>query len=245
LIEKIQRLLQLQEIDLQLHDAVLEVASFEPARTAAVSQRAAERAAIAVAEEVLSAAELRHRVLEGDLGAVEALLEKLNAQLYEVTSKTAFDALQSELSRSGSQKSDQEDRILELLDEVDTATATLDTARGAAEQGEAAGAEEEAARSKREQEMQAEITRLEALRVARAAEVDAATLSTYDRTRRKALPTVIFAPEKICPKCRMVISPQKLIDLRALAELVHCGSCDRILYGVKVAEAEGKTGVGA
>jgi predicted nucleic acid-binding Zn-ribbon protein len=36
----------------------------------------------------------------------------------------------------------------------------------------------------------------------------------------------------------MKLGAQMLIELRAADVLVHCGTCDRILFGEKVAEAE-------
>jgi len=238
LIAAIQSLLRLQEIDLALHAARTELAAFVPQRQAAAEARTAERNAALSAHQALVEAELRHRALEAELRQVDALVEKLANQLYEVTTKHALDALKSEQAHADEKKSVQEDLILALLEELEAAAGVLAAARERAREGEERGAREEAARAKREPELAAEIARLEALRGDRAGNVEASVIRSYDGARRKRLPAVVFAESKSCPVCRMAISQQKLIYLRAASELVHCGSCDRILYGEKVAEAE-------
>jgi predicted nucleic acid-binding Zn-ribbon protein len=239
LIEAIQSLLRLQEIDLQLHAANEELESFPPLRVAAAAQRASELADIATAEQFVADQERQHRALETELGDVEAVLEKLNVQLYEVTSKQALEAIQNELDRAGAKQSLHEDLILDLLEKIDSGNADIEAAQGVAHEGEAQGAVEEAAYAKREKELADEVARLTLLRVDRATGLDPKVIRAYDASRRKRLPAVVFAEAKQCPVCQMVISPQKWIDLAVANALVNCGSCDRILYGEKVAKAEG------
>lgn len=239
MIEAIQLLLRLQEIDLQLHAANEELQSFPPLRAAALSQRADERAAVAAAQQSVAELERQQRTLDTELRDVEAVLEKLNVQLYEVTSKQALDALQSELDRAGATKSEHEDQILDLLEKIDSGSAAVEAAQRAASEGLAQGAVEEAAYAKREQELAEEITRLSGMRGDRETGLEAKVIRAYDGARRKRLPAVVYADAKRCPVCRMAISPQKWIELSVATTLVHCGTCDRILYGDKVSAAEG------
>ena len=238
MIEAIQSLLRLQEVDLQLHAAGEELAAIGPRRVAAAAERARERLGVEEAEKALAEIEHRNRELEGELRDVEAVLEKLNAQVYEVTSKQALEALQKELSRAEGQKSDREDLILELLESIDSATGVLEAVRTTEREGKEAGAGEEVELCKREQECAADIERLEPIRSELASGVEAGVIRAYDRARRKRLPAVVFTEEKSCPICRMKLGAQMLIELRAADVLVHCGTCDRILFGEKVAEAE-------
>ena len=229
MIEAIQSLLRLQEVDLQLHAAREELATFPPAREAAAARRTDEQAAVAHAAEVVEGEERRHRALESELREIETVLERLNGQLYEVTSKHAMETLQSELDRHGEEKSDKEDLILELLETIDQATEALEHAREAARTGEETGASDEADRAKRERELEAEIAGLAVLRKEREVGIDTAVMRAYEGARRKRLPAVVFADAKRCPVCQMGISPQKWIELSVAASLVHCepaiGSC--------------------
>jgi len=241
LIEAIQSLLRLQEIDLQLHAAREELASFPLLRAAAAAERAKELASVEAAEQVVADEERKHRALESELNDVEAVLERLGTQLYEVTSKHALEALQNELDRSNGVKSEKEDLILALLEEIDAASQAVAAARQAARDGEASGAAEEAARTERERALEAEVERLEGIRSERETGLDAPVVRAYDGARRKRLPAVVFVETKVCPVCQMAIGPQKWIELTRADALVHCGTCDRILYGDKVAQAEQAT----
>lgn len=238
MIESIQALLRLQEVDLRLAAAREESERFPSERQLAAAERAREAAEVAAANEVLTREEQRQRHLELELRDVEALLEKLGSQLYEVTSKLALEALESETARAREHKSSHEDAILELLEEIDTARDALRDARAREEQGREAGEANEASRIARERELEEEVAGLEQTRCERAEAVDAAAVDAYDHARRRQLPALVFVEAKSCPLCRMVIAPQRLLDLRSAKSLVTCGSCGRIFYGEKVQQAE-------
>ena len=238
MIESIQALLRLQEVDLRLAAAREESERLPSERQAAAAERVRESAEVAVASEVLTREEQRHRQLELELGDVEALLEKLGLQLYEITSKQALEALESEVARARERKSSHEDAILDLLEKIDVARDELSRARASQTEGEKAGEASEANRIVREPELEEEIAGLEQTRRERAEGVDATAVAAYDHARRRRLPALVFVDTKSCPQCRIVIAPQRLLELRTARTLVNCGSCGRILYGDKVQQAE-------
>ncbi len=155
-----------------------------------------------------------------------------------MTSKQALTALEHELARAREQKSSHEDQILELLEAIDAAEVAVEQAERDQREGEAARADGEAEMATRETELAQKIEDLRAGRADRTIGLDAALLQDYEAARRKRLPALAYAETKSCPVCRMVIPPQRLVELREVRKLVDCVSCGRILYGEKVRDAE-------
>jgi predicted nucleic acid-binding Zn-ribbon protein len=238
LIESIQALLRLQEIDLCIEAARREGEQLPIQRQTALGERGREEAVAAAAAEELQSHEQSQRQLESELRDVEVLLEKLDAQLYEITSQQALEALQHELAHARTRKSEHEDAILELMEQIDVARDVLARAETDQREGVAAGEAAEQVRAEREQELEVELKRLEESRGGRLGELEAGLIGAYDHARRNRLPAVVFVTERSCPSCRIMISPQSLVDLRTAKTLVTCGSCSCILDGDKVQQAE-------
>ncbi len=235
MVDEILRLLRLQEVDGGIREAREELATFGPqreeARAAAASDRAAVEAAVANRDE----REHEHRRLETELQDADRLVEKLDAQVYEVTSKHAMEAIQSELEAAQGRKSDLEDQILEVLDQIEEASAAALEAAALERDQAAERTRREEGRVAREAKLGAELERLAGERGRRGADVGAEALRHYEDASRKAWPVLIHAETRSCPVCRMVIPPQKWNEIGAAKKLVNCGSCHRILYGERVA----------
>lgn len=223
-------MLRLEESDGRIREGQAELASFPPQREEARSAATSDRAAVEQAEELRAEREREHRNLEAELQDADRLVEKLDAQVYEVTSKQAMEAIQSELVAAKQNKSDLEDRVLEMLEQIEEAGEAVEAAATHERDGSAQRALEADARESREKEVGADLERLADERAQRAAEIDAGVLHQYEGARRKAWPVLALASTKSCPACRIVIAPQKWNDLGTGRKLVSCGSCHRILY---------------
>jgi predicted nucleic acid-binding Zn-ribbon protein len=238
LIESIQALLRLQDIDLCIEAAQAEVDQIPSQRESALADRSQADAQASASTEELQGHEQLHRQREAELNDVEVLLEKLDAQLYEITSQQALAALQHEVATARQHKSEHEDAILELLDQVDVARDAL--VRAEANQREVATSTDaaEQARAEREPVLATQLGLLAEARVERQAGLESGVIEAYDAARWKRLPAVIFIDARSCPSCRIMVAPQRLVDLRNVTKLVTCGSCGCILYGEKVRQAE-------
>ena len=234
MVDEVLKLLRLQEVDGCVREAREELATFGPQREEARAAVASDRAAAEAALATLDEREHEHRRLEAELQDADRLVEKLDGQVYEVTSKHAMDAIQSELEAAQGRKSDLEDQILEILDQIEAASAAVESAAAFERDQGAERARCEEARAAREVELVAELERLAGERAKREADVEAQVLRQYEDTRRKAWPILARAETRSCPVCRIVIPPQKWREIGALKKLVTCGSCHRILYGGKV-----------
>ena len=237
MVDEIRKLLCVEDVDRRIREASEELATFGPEREAAAQGAVADRAVVSAAEAVLAERDQENRVLEVDLQDVDQLVQKLDGQIYEVTSKHAMEAIQNEISAGKARKSELEDRILEVLDAMDVAASEISDAEGMETQraSERAGAEKE--RTARESELRQELEHLEAARRDEASGVEAEVLRKYEDVRRKAWPVLARLETKSCPACRIMIPPQSRNEIRTANKLVTCGSCHRILYGEKVAAA--------
>jgi len=229
-IEEIPKLLRLQEVDRRIRATREEAATFDPEREEARASAASEQAAVEAASQAHTEREQEHRRLESELEDEERLVEKLDAQVYEVTSKQAMDAIQSQIQAAKARKSDLEDEILEILDQVESALSTREAAVAFEQDQIAERLRLEDARASRELALADEAERLTEERAKRCAEVEAEPLRRYEDARRKAWPVVALAVTKFCPACRIVIPPQRWNELGLAKKFVSCGSCHRILY---------------
>ncbi len=234
-VEEFQSLLRVQDLDGQVRDLEQEIASFAPRRVEAARAEAADAAAIESAREVSAECEREDRRLESELAVVDALVVKLDAQVYEVVSKQAMDAIQVEISAAQMKKSQLEDRVLELLDAIETATQELSDREVAARERASEHTREHEEMLRREPELRGEIESLEARRAKEVAGLEPEMLRGYEEARRRAWPVLVHAEAKSCPACRIVIAAQKWMEICGARGLVTCGSCHRILYGDKVA----------
>jgi predicted nucleic acid-binding Zn-ribbon protein len=233
-VEQFRVLLRVQDLDGKIRDAEQEIAGFAPRRADAAGLEAKDAAATEAARTVAGEREAEHRRFESELAVVDALVEKFDAQVYEVTSKHAMEVIQSELAAAQAKKSELEDRILELLDEVEAAEQEVAARDAAAGERAAENAREDEEMSRREPELRGEIEQRQAERVGEISGVEAEVLRGYEEARRRAWPVLVHATKKSCPTCRIVIAPQKWVEISTVRALVTCGSCHRILYGDKV-----------
>jgi predicted nucleic acid-binding Zn-ribbon protein len=234
LSETVRALLRLQQVDGRIRRAQEELDELARKRSLAVTARESERSAAEGARAPLEESERTHRQLEAELADVETALARLEAQVYEVTSKQAFESIQREVLHAREARSALEDRILEQLDAVDEARTRLTEAEAQRKEGSASGEAEAQAWDARERELRAEIARLEPVRVECASGVEDGALRHYDRIRARRWPAALLGEGDSCPGCRIVIAPQTRNDIRRGAAIIHCPGCDRILYGESV-----------
>jgi predicted nucleic acid-binding Zn-ribbon protein len=236
LIEHFQSLLRLQEVDGRIRTAEEEIATFEPRRVEAVQAEARGQVAIEMANAALADREAEHRRFETELSDADARVVKLDAQVYEVTSKQAMEAIQNELGAAQVRKSELEDQILELLDAIEEATAAVAECGTAATTGQSEHTADDEAMKARAAELRKELDELGVRRQEELTGLDAEMVRGYETARRRAWPALVKVETKSCPACRMVIASQKWLLIGRADSLVTC-SCHRILYSEKIAGA--------
>jgi predicted nucleic acid-binding Zn-ribbon protein len=235
LLEALKKLVEIQAIDTQLAAVEKEEATIPELRASAEQARDRAREELVSAEAALEDAELEERRLEGELRDNEALLDRLDAQTYEVKSTEAYRTLQSEIEHARQAISDGETRILETMERIDETRAELDAAQQREVETRGAGEEEIA---KLEERVGNELARLRDLRAECAAAIQADALLQYERIAERRSPALRVVSGKACPSCRMAIQPQKAVEIGAAHAVVTCDSCGRILVSQRALEEQ-------
>jgi uncharacterized protein len=222
---------QLQAIDLRMAELEKEVAAL-PKHIAAIEKTLeshqrrldADRAA-------LSANQKDRKKLEGDIQMHEQKISKLRDQMLGAKTNEQYRAFQHEIEYLQTEIRKAEDRILELMAESESLDAAVKKAEGALkEEKQLVEAEKKSARESTADD-QAQLTHLQAERAEAAAKLPKATLTEYERIRKKWHGVVIAeATTGRCAACQIVLRPQYLQDLKKGDHLMTCESCGRFLF---------------
>ena len=225
-------LFELQRVDLELAEV--------EARLSSLDDGSSLRAELERRRKRLEDLRMRLRKAEGllrdaelELRGLEERKESVERRLYsgQVTNPKELTALEEDLRALGGQISRAEDRVLELMDEVESLRKEAREEEGwiAENEERLKGIEE---RYKRDL---AELTgRREGLLSRRGeltASLDNSVLSRYEHLREH-LGGVAVAEvrERTCTACRVALTESVVRRLRESTEMVACENCGRLLY---------------
>lgn len=229
MLDGLRDLVDLSRLDTELFRLEEERAGLPGKLRAAAAEREAAQARLEAARAALVDAEQAQRRAESQSQDHEALLRKLEGQQYQIKTNTAYTALLAEMDQARRAISDAETRVLEAMEAIELSRSTLD-AQGDQVRGvlERIRAEEERIRE-RGTRLEADIASLQTQRAQRAAGIERALLSRYDRIASRRRPAVAIVSGEICLGCRVGIPPQSYIEILKGEEIVTCGTCMRIL----------------
>jgi len=231
----LQNLLELQSVDMRLHEVRAQLAAF-PKKIAEVDARvAAARAALEQSKAAQVNTIKERKKYDLDVEQWKERARKYRDQSSQVKTNEAYKALQHEIQNAEEEMAKAEDRLLEQMvaaEEYDrrvkasekTVKETEDAARGQRAKIDAEKASTE--------EILAE---LEAERARAMAEIPEDLLDHYNRIARKHGGTALAeVRNEKCAACGMRIRPQIFQEMHRASndEIYHCETCTRILYYV-------------
>lgn len=228
-----------QLYDLQETDLVIDA---REKRLADVRRRLADDTAVTSARERVAELDLRlqapsarRRELELDVQQLTDRLTSVHDRLYSgsITSPRELSAYEADRQHLQKRRGAEEDRLLEVMVEVDE----LRSARSrAAQELERIDAERRTDVKELEEDERELIAVLEALRQSRdgiAPAIPPATLSVYEGLRKSrdgvAVARVV---RSMCEGCRLTLPTMELQRAKSAQSIVQCSSCRRILYPV-------------
>ena len=229
--ETIEKLLILQDRDRRILRVSQELALLGPDRESLRSRAAAT-------QHSLDAAKLRVKQIETDrkqhdleIEAKKSQIEKyLNQQL--LTRKNEeYKALTHEIEMARAEIFKIEDAQIVLMEHAEAAQ--KEVARAAAEAAAAKKLLDDqiGQLDQREANLKRELADLQGSRAALAGAVDDSTRNRYERIfKSKGENVVVGIEHSACGGCHMKLPAQIVTHCRAVAEIVTCPSCGRILY---------------
>jgi predicted nucleic acid-binding Zn-ribbon protein len=229
---KIRTLIKIQELDLEM-DELRERARAIPIESAQLDAELAE------ARDAVEAAKAKHLELEKQqrheelvLDDKNTLLKKYDQQLFSVKTNKEYKAILAEIDLAKAEISAIEDRILELMTDIDHANGEMTSADQTLRDEEA-----KVAGSKRELDAELETVKRdledrEQRKQALVPGVDEDLYGLYERIRKAKTngPGAVPIKNDSCSGCYMQIPPQVVNELIAGDRIITCQSCSRILY---------------
>ncbi len=229
----IKHLIELQTIDLRLHE-LRELLRGFPRRLVEVEARVeGARKQLASAKEALITSLKDRKRYEIDVEQWKEKARKYKDQSYEVKTNEAYKALQHEIQNAEAEMAQAEDRLLERMVAGEEYERQVKAAERALKEI-AAAAESDRQKLQTEQAAaQKELATDEALRGQAVAGVSEELLDHYERIARRHHGVALAeVREETCTLCRVRVRPHVYQELRReeSQEIFHCESCTRILY---------------
>jgi uncharacterized protein len=229
---QIQRLLELQDVDLRLEDLRKHLAAL-PARLAEVESRlGAAKNKLAAARDAHAAALKERRKYEVDVEQWKEKARKYRDQSYEVKTNEAFRALQHEITNAEAETAKAEDRLLERMVSGEEFERQIKAAEAELKEAESVATGERKVLDAERAELQSQFSAAEAQRNALVGGIPEPLMREYTRIAHHRHGALAQARDEMCLKCGVRIRPHTYQMLReGHDESIHvCESCGRILY---------------
>lgn len=229
----IQKLIELQRIDSRIAGLRAEVAALPKEVAAIEAKLAGSKAQVEAAQTAIKTDDTARRKHESDIKDQQQKISKYRDQSLSVKTNQEYKALLTEIEHAEREIAKLEDKILEIMVAADARKETLKQAEAALKADTAENEKEkEHARSQTAQD-EAELATLGEQRKQLRSGIGEDTLRHYDRVlklRGSALAPV--HDNQMCGVCRVILRPQVYQDIMKGEEIIHCDSCQRLLYFV-------------
>lgn len=227
--EEVQRLVDLSRLDTDLAERQAEKAALPAKRERCQETWSECEARLEAARLAVQEAEQGQRRSEAELTDKEALLTKLTNQQHQVKTNEAYTALLHEMDDARTGISDAETLILEAMEAIETARATLAEVEADAKKTRGRLDAEEKGLDEREQALDAQLADLTEKRRATSEAIDGKLMARYEKIAARRSPAVAIVSGETCQGCRVGIPPQSYIEILRGEELISCPHCHRML----------------
>jgi predicted nucleic acid-binding Zn-ribbon protein len=230
----LERLIKLQHLDSQIHDARQTIAA-HPQRLADADARLNDaRQHVEIAKHRLKENHEARRALEKDAALYQSRLTKFKDQLSAVKTNREYTAMQHEIAMAQADLGAVEEKVLERMVNDDVIGAEV-------KQAEATLAARKKQVEAEKQDLAEELSTVEGLlekagqaRAALIKEIDARLLALFEQVARarKGLAVCSATRDGLCSVCHVRLRPQVFQQVRHNDSVIQCDSCHRILYWV-------------
>jgi predicted nucleic acid-binding Zn-ribbon protein len=224
------QLFQLQEIDTEIENTGQSLA-MKNARLG--NREALENVQSRLASEQKRLEDLKHQHRDAE-AEVDDLLSKIAAteeQLYggKVTNPKELSGLQHEVTTMKAHSDQLENNALEIIDQVEAAEKSVAAVTGEYQKLEVEWNREQKQLTEDIEQLKSKLADLQRRRQELAGQIDAPSLTLYEKIRQQKKQAVAKVEQGICHACRISLSASALQRARS-GQPVQCGTCGRILY---------------
>lgn len=235
--------IRLQDIDNRLVEVRREIATL-PKHIAVIEKKLVAHERKLEADRAALAANLKERKkCEGDIQVQEQKISKLKDQTLQAKTNDQYRAFQHEVEFCEKEIRKCEDRILELMGEsepLDKNVKAAETALKAEKQQVETEKQQARERTAVDQRAMDELTKE---RAAIVAQINPSLYRQYERIAKTRNGVALAeAVDERCTACHMTMRPQYYLDLKRGETILHCESCQRILYYNRPVAIEDLTG---
>ncbi|MBE9512506.1 MAG: hypothetical protein IMY77_00360 [Chloroflexi bacterium] len=224
------QLYELQEVDLELE-------SNEQTLRQVMSQLGESQTVAKVRSQLASQSqrleELKHEQhsLEWEIDDITTKLATLEEELYSgrIKSPKELANLQHEASGLKVRRGELEDKTLEIMEQVEMATASVAGTSGQLKTLEAEWQSQQQKLATDIEQLKSGLASLKHKRGLMSAQVDAKVVESYDELRKQKGTAVAKVEQGVCQGCRISLSNAELQRVRS-GSLMQCSSCGRILF---------------
>jgi predicted nucleic acid-binding Zn-ribbon protein len=229
-------LIALQQLDSAADAARRRLAELPGAAQALDQAIAQATAAVDVEKTALTDNQTTRRALEKDVAGVDTRLARFDEHKAAVKTNHEYTALLHEIATAKTEKDGLEERILVLMEAADGLTQRLKAAEAALQQTKRESDQARANLATERTALDADLTRLTALRTTQVREVEARALATYEQLLKGRRGVAVAEMRGgHCTACHVRLRPTVEQQVRRNDALVQCDSCQRLLYFVPVA----------
>lgn len=182
-------------------------------------------------KERLTAQATRH---EREIDTVDTGRRKHEAQQYsgQITSERELTAIREEIAAMRNRKSDLEDSLLEIMEQLEEVTSLVDELGSRRTELQEQITDLTARRDEAAADIDAELTTLRERREAEASDMPAAILAAYDGLRAKRPGRVVAQLQgRMCTGCQLDLTAIELEEIKqtAATSLAYCQQCGSII----------------
>jgi predicted nucleic acid-binding Zn-ribbon protein len=231
MFEMIEKLLILQDRDKQIRRVKTELDHIEPQKQMLQAKAAGAQSGLEAAKLKVKTIESRRKDLELEVSAKKQLIEKYANQQLQTRKNEEYRALAHEIEMCKEAIVKIEDQEIELMEQTEAAQKEVINATKLANEAKKLLDDQVGQLSSREENLEKELSSLEANREELASAVDESTRGRYERlVKNKGDNVVVGVQHAVCGGCHMRLPAQIVVTCQAQSEIVTCPNCGRILY---------------
>lgn len=238
--EILNQLVELQVIDLEIDKIDSSIKVEQDGLDERISALAARESRINELQEKIDLQQRESRTLEDEMTDKMSHVRERQSKMMQVQTGREQTALLKEIEDAKKNAKDNEDKIVEIMESIETLTAQIDEEKNMLKGEKKIVAEETEKVRKTIEAINKGKKDKDKVRRSQASNIKGSLLKKYDtlRARRNGL-AVINCVDGVCQGCFMSIPPQKYNMLLKGDQIFDCPTCQRLIYYTPPVEEEG------